>query len=323
MFYTVYLDYAFKGWILEAVVKESANSIGLKLNLVFIPTRKLHYLRIGMVMKFLLNRVSSNSVLFVNQNTYVQSMVSNKILCNSRNIRVLFTHFPESTDLIELYKKFLQKTSFILVMNSTDRIKLREIGIPSKKIKIIYGAIDKKIYYPLKSGEEISFLRFPYVLIAGDCKERKDPKRIFSIVQKMSRVQFVFHGNGWVKYFQKEFGCVPLNCQFYSFNIDENAKLMRDASTYLSLSKIEGGPYTTLEALASGTPVVVTRTGWNDEFVNTKNGFLIDLNATDEVIIQAIFASIDKKKEIYKNDLLPKEFSWPTLGNKIFMENLN
>ena len=93
---------------------------------------------------------------------------------------------------------------------------------------------------------------------------------------------------------------------------------MQEASAYLSLSKLEGGPYTTIEALASGTPCVVTSTGWNPEIINKSNGILLPLEPTTAQIIAAIDQAILMKEKVRHLDLLEGKFSWEQLGRSIY-----
>jgi len=318
MQYTVYIDYNYKGWILEAIVRESAAAIGLKLNIVFVPSRKLHLLNLYMVVKYNLNLKTNAPILFVNQNTYLKEIKRAKIELKSKQVRILFTHFPDLDNSISLYKEHFTSVDKIFVMNSSDLEKLVKLGLPKFKITVTYGAIDNSKYYPLKPNEAFKFLEFPYILIAGDCKERKSPKRLYGIAKQMPDLKFIFHGNGWKKFFLREFKKLPTNCEFHSFRITRHAEFMRQASVYLSLSKIEGGPYPTLEALASGTPTVATNTGWNSELINVQNGFLVEDDTTDSQIVKYITQCIEIKKSIFNLSLLPINLTWQTLGELIY-----
>ena len=93
---------------------------------------------------------------------------------------------------------------------------------------------------------------------------------------------------------------------------------MRNASVYLSLSKLEGGPYSTVEAMASGTPVVVTSTGWNPEIVNNSNGILLPLEVNVSQVVSAIETTIRLKEKVRGFDLIEGKFSWEQLGRSIY-----
>ena len=93
---------------------------------------------------------------------------------------------------------------------------------------------------------------------------------------------------------------------------------MRNATVYLSLSKLEGGPYTTVESMASGTPVVVTSTGWNPEIVNDSNGILVPIEVNINQVIAAIKTTMLLKEKVRGFDLIEGKFSWEQLGRSIY-----
>ena len=73
-----------------------------------------------------------------------------------------------------------------------------------------------------------------------------------------------------------------------------------------------------MEALASGTPVVASKTGWNPELINETNGILIDdIRSTKEIgsaIGKAFLLKIAKMNE----DLLPKNYDWASVGRSLY-----
>jgi glycosyltransferase involved in cell wall biosynthesis len=93
---------------------------------------------------------------------------------------------------------------------------------------------------------------------------------------------------------------------------------MRKASTYLSLAHNEGGPIPLMEALASGTPVVATSTGFSPDLINSSNGVLIpkspDLSETREAILYAM----SLKPMVEQADLLEGKYDWKDLGNLLY-----
>jgi glycosyltransferase involved in cell wall biosynthesis len=94
--------------------------------------------------------------------------------------------------------------------------------------------------------------------------------------------------------------------------------LIRQASLYVSLALIEGGPYPVLEALASGTPVVATDTGFCAEFVNAANGILLPNSPELESVIPAIRQALNLKGMVWDQELLFGKWQWKDLGSVIF-----
>jgi glycosyltransferase involved in cell wall biosynthesis len=302
-----------KGWILEAIIREAAIASSAPVNLVFIPNRKKSYLKIKDVIMFLRNRKPQGNCLFVNQNTYFKIVKDSIIDINPKHAYVFYTHYSE-LELNEFEQSdILSKCKKIYTMNLSDKLQLIKLGVSEDRIEVVYGGVNREIFYP-----QNSILPEPFVLITGDCKERKSPNLIFEVINKMKNVNFVIHGREWDKYCRHFKIIKPTNLKIINFDFKNNPQLMRNANVYLSLSKLEGGPYTTIEALASGTPVVVTSTGWNSEIVDDSNGVLLPLiNGIDDVIA-AIKKAIILKEKVRHFDLIEGKFSWKKLGQTMF-----
>jgi glycosyltransferase involved in cell wall biosynthesis len=303
-----------KGWILEAIARESALACSVKINTIFIPDSKASLFKIKDLIKFLWNRKPLENCLFINQNTYFKVLKDSHIIINPQCASVLYTHHSSWRDIDKLEQaKLLSHCSKVYTFNSSDKVQLIKSGVNEAKIKIVYGGVNREIYYP-----QIAKSDHTYVLITGECKERKSPKLIFDVIDKMPSINFVIHGKGWKQYMSKFKIAQSLNLKIIDFNLKNNPKLMREASVYLSLSKIEGGPYTTIEALASGTPCVVTSTGWNPEIINKSNGVLLPFEPTITQITTAIEQVILLKEKVRYLDLIEGKFTWEQLGRSIY-----
>jgi glycosyltransferase involved in cell wall biosynthesis len=306
----------YKGWILEATVRESALASSVPINLVFIPIRKRNYLRIKDLIKFFRNRKPEGKCLFVNQNTYFKAVKDSIIDIDPEQVSVFYTHYSENEFTKFEQSKILGKCNRVYTYNSFDKIQLIEMGVSEDKIEVVYGGINREVYFP-----EINKKVEPYVLITGDCKERKRPYLVFEVISKMQGTTFIIHGKGWNEYCKKFNISKFTNLKIIDFNLGQNPEIMRNASVYLSLSKLEGGPYTTIEALASGTPVVVTSTGWNPEIVNDSNGVLLPLDVQISKIINAVETTMHLKEKVRGFDLIEGKFTWEKLGRSIYNVN--
>jgi glycosyltransferase involved in cell wall biosynthesis len=103
------------------------------------------------------------------------------------------------------------------------------------------------------------------------------------------------------------------------FDLKKQPQLIRQASTYVSLALIEGGPYPVLESLASGTPVVATNTGFCAEFVNDSNGRLLPNQPNLKLIHNSIRDAIGMKENVWWKDLLDGTWQWKDLGQLIYL----
>lgn len=314
----VFLSSAFRGWVLEGIIRESAKAVGNKITIIYVPNRKSDYFRILDLFKYLLHKNTKQPILIVNQNTFFDLLTRKKMAARKAQIRIFFTHSTNIEEFYDYYENFSTSVEKILVMNNSDRLKLVERGITSQKVVTIYGAIDSTVYYPLNKTQDLEYSIDPFVIIAGDCKPRKNPSRIYEVIRYMEDTTFILHGSGWTSYLSENSLELPNNAEIKEFNLSDNPTLMRQASTYLSLSDIEGGPYTTLEALASGTPVVATNTGWNSEFISSSNGYLIENDFTVADIAINIQQAMRLKRECFSRSLLPNFLSWSNLGYKIY-----
>jgi glycosyltransferase involved in cell wall biosynthesis len=159
----------------------------------------------------------------------------------------------------------------ILVQNTNNARMIEQLGFDPKNISVVYGAVDRKFYFPQSASTLKQEL---FVLIVGDCKPRKNPKLIERVIDFMPDVKFIIHGKNWQAY--TTLGSVPRkNVQILDFQLARNPTLMRTASTVLSLAENEGGPFPLLEALASGTPIVATDTGFSADLISNLNGVLL------------------------------------------------
>lgn len=313
---------SYRGWILEGMVRESAEALGINIRVLFIPQRLQDYFRIKNFAVYILGIKIKGDCLFVNQSSYFKALLSTSIRFIPEKSRVLYTHKSneEIEDLEQI--KMLQRTNKIFVLNSKIKKDLIVSGISEDKITTVFGAIDRKVYYPInyfnKNG---SLVADPYVLVSGDCKPRKNPNMIIDVIRTMSDIKFVIHGRGWQEYLANQGTNNLENLKVVQFEIANNPQLVREALVYLSLSELEGGPFPTLESLASGTPVVVTDTGWNKEIVKSGFGTVLSQTPTLSEVVTAINEAIKLKPIVCSLDLLKGEFTWKSLGQKLYADD--
>ena len=308
-----------KGWILEGMARESARAMGIKIKIIFIPQQLKDYMNVRDLTNYIFSKKINENCLFVNQSSYYQALTDNKLKFIPEKSYVLYTHKSDTnmSDLEEIRQ--LSRAKKIFVLNSKMKIELVTSGIPEYKLVTVYGAIDREVYYPIKkSNKNESVLEDPYVLIIGDCKPRKNPIKLIDVIRNMSDRKFIIHGRGWQEYFDNQSVSQLGNLKILQFRIEDNPKLVREASVYLSLSDLEGGPFPTLESLASGTPVVVTDTGWNSEIIKSGFGTLLSNTYTISEVIVAINQAIKLKAKVKHTDLLNGEFTWEILGQKLY-----
>jgi len=303
----VYLLASYRGWIMEAIPRESAFAISQDVKLRFLATTKREKFNVlNWTSQIRLKKPSKT--LYMNHATYFKHKVSAR-----SDIRVFLTHFDSDFLLSEEQIEKLKKVEVFLVQNSFVKNFLIAIGIEPSRIRVVCGAVSHEDFYPLNYVEKIK----PQVLIVGDCKPRKNPKLIEETIRSNSQIEFVIHGKNW-ELFTNLQKFPPKNLSIVPFNLAKQTELMRESSALLSLANNEGGPFPILESLASGTPVVATATGFAPDLINDENGVLLPVNPTMTEISDAINLCLRLKFESWNKDLTHGKYSWESLGKLLF-----
>ena len=298
-----------RGWVMEATAKESARAIFHRPVYIYIPSSRRALFDLRLLKSFVRSDLS-NSVIF-GYDTYLRLLKFWKIDENTCNL--YFTHQNYSIE-----PKILNGFSKILVMNSSSKLNLVSAGVIESKIHIVYGAIDEEKFTPSIENSQIDTkLPSTYVLISSDCKARKNPEKILDLIEYMSDVKFVIHGKDWKVNFDKRISELS-NLKYFEFNFEAQPYFMKHASTFLSLSVLEGGPYSLLEALVSGTPVVASRTGFVEDFIDSSNGVIVEHNSDIEDIASIIQNVLAMKRQTRGRRLTLKDLSWRRLGADLY-----
>lgn len=298
-------------WIIGGIFREAAGASGLRPSWRVYPTSKKDFLN-PKVLKGEISPVVGDLNIYAHQDTYFSVFANNpEQLVSSRN-RVFFTHFnagqiPSSSQISSL--KYCER---ILVQNEFMENYLMSVGISKEVVVRAPGAVDREIFYPSNSRSEENF-----VLFSGDFKYRKNPGLIAEVICSMPNTDFVIHGQNWEIFPAEILNGLP-NLKRIDFKLKEQPALMRQASLYVSLAVVEGGPYPVLEALASGTPVVATDTGFCAEFINEANGILLPNPTEASQVRESIEEGLKLKESVWNQDLLQGKWQWKDLGNLIF-----
>jgi glycosyltransferase involved in cell wall biosynthesis len=300
-------------WILGGLIKESINALELPVFVNELPSLRREYFNPKKFWSFV-SPPQADSVLVVHHEAISRMRISNLKDSNKR-MRILLTHFEPETKIPSFLIEESINWERILVQNSRMKERLLKVNknIDEDSIIPYYGAIDRKKYFPAKN-----FQNRNYILIVGDCKPRKNPKLVKEVIRANPHLNFVIHGKGWEDYGFVNISNNYRNLIYITFNIEENPRLMRNAQLLLSLSQIEGGPFPVLEALASGTPVVATDTGFCRELINQENGVLVNAEVGAEQVSLAINEVLHRGLADQPRDFLQGKFTWIDLAKKLF-----
>lgn len=298
-------------WIIGGIFREAAAATALRPYWRVYPTSKRDYLN-PHVLKGRISSLMGDLNVYAHQDTYFSAFASNpEQITRSRN-RVFFTHFNIGHNPNESQISSLKYCERILVQNQSMEKYLISVGISQEVIVRAPGAVNRDIYYPSHSKSDKNF-----VLFSGDFKYRKNPDLIAKVICSMPDTDFVIHGQNWQIFPSEILSGLP-NLRIIDFNLKEQPGLMRQASLYVSLAVVEGGPYPVLEALASGTPVLATDTGFCAEFINDANGILLPNPAELSQVQQSIREGLKLKESVWNQDLLHGKWQWEDLGKLIF-----
>jgi glycosyltransferase involved in cell wall biosynthesis len=244
-------------------------------------------------------------------------------------------------------------TDMIISVNETDRIRLiqRRMARPEKVITIYYGIDPGRFTLEGSQDEYKQRLgvdpRKPLVLQMGRLREQKAPQYFLQaaaeVLREIPDVEFALLGEGplepELRRLAFELG-IASNVHFLGWREDVPEVL---AATDISVltSLWEGLPYSVLESMAAGKPVVATSVNGTTELVvNSETGFLVpprSPHAVAEKVITllrdpelaatmgelgrrrveehfSVQAMIRKAEAVYQSLLDAKLFSWRKAG---------
>jgi glycosyltransferase involved in cell wall biosynthesis len=310
----VVLDYEFRNWILGGVIQESKDYASEEIYVQYIKTSRSKYPINFLYRRYLKRLKPKENDLVINQKTLLFLIQSG--LLDPKALPILRCHFTHESE------EFLKKTDLlghiknlksVLVLNESDAGLLKRLGVDPNRIEVIYGAINREIFFPLGN-----YSQNRKVLITGDAKERKNPSKILEVINANPHTDFQICGKFWEKSINQT-NLKYSNVEFHKFSMEKNALLMRNASAYLTLSHKEGGPFPVLEALASGTPVVSTPVGWAPELLDETNGVIVKHDSSIEEIAEAIEKCFELKCHTFSQDLLEGRFTWEELARRLYI----
>lgn len=214
--------------------------------------------------------------------------------------------------IIPKLNKFLSKYTDVFIGASKSEIQMarkRNYINNASEVKLIFNGVEKIENNPVKfKGFNIlTIARFTY---------QKNMQLCFEIAKGMIKytdIRFIWVGDGEDLQELKERALSEgvNNIDFIGFS-SNYFYYMGGSDIYLTTSRFEGLPYTLLEALSQGLPIISTNvTGNNDCVINGKNGYLY--NNKEEAINYII--------SLYNDSQLLKKMSKESID--FFDENFN
>ena len=150
-----------------------------------------------------------------------------------------------------------------------------------------------------------------YVGVTARCAQQKDPMTFLNIAEKiiakMQNVEFIYIGDGPMQQEMKQWITeknLENKIHMLGFRTDA-AEIVGVLDIYLSTALYEGLPYSMIEAMRAGIPLIATDVVGNNEIVaDGINGILFpakDIKAGANAVIRQIEAEQIKKKNVVKS----------------------
>lgn len=266
-----------------------------------------------------------------------------------------FLRFPEmfmKRDLWQLknWTQFSAENAehTITISNSSKNDIIEKYGISKKKVTVAYPGYDdekfkvptlsrtlgttgvQSVTYKVEEAKKKYKVGESYIIYIGTVQPRKNLTRLIEAVSRIDELNLIVVGKttgegkqGWmyedVLKIPKTLG-IEDRVKFLGFVPTEDmASLLSGALAYIQPSLWEGFGIPVLEAMAIGTPVIVSNASSLPEVVG-KAGLLVDPYSTDQ-IEQAIRVMVTDKKIRQKYSkagiLQAKKFSWDKMGKEV------
>jgi glycosyltransferase involved in cell wall biosynthesis len=299
----------FSGWILDALAREAASAVNAEIRIQPVPVNRRDLISFKSLKVRFFPVVQGNNVFFHHRTFLLVDR--RKSLHGSRN-RIWLTHFDDVNNIKDIVARE-SYISDIFVQNSFLQEQLVSSGFPRTKITLIPGAVDRDFFYPefQKKNNEIFFI------FTGFCKPRKNPEFVEWILQSFPSYQFIIHGKGWETFNSGSFKQYA-NLQIIDFDYKNQGDLLRNATALISVAHNEGGPVSILEALACGTPVIATNTGFARDLLGDQEGFVVSADRDVDYWKLKFDQLITMKSDVWNKDLLKGKFSFQQLGSSLY-----
>ena len=228
-----------------------------------------------------------------------------------------------------LAMRSIKSADHIITISKATAGALTEIaGVPPKKISVVYPAADS--YNPLDKSAAADYIAgkygtYPkYILTVSTVEPRKNLTtllRAFAALKNEDIQLLIAGASGWknsaVYAEYEKLGFLETQVKFLGYVPDEDMNnLYSGASLFVFPSKYEGFGIPPLEAMASGTPVIVSN---SSSLLEVAGGAGILIEPMDETgwreTILKVLSDFSLQKEMIKKGLeQANSFSWKEAG---------
>jgi len=210
----------------------------------------------------------------------------------------------------------------VITVSNRMRERMLQMGAPDWKVRVIYNAVDGELYDKYDAWRE---KHRKIVLFLGRMVEQKGPMQFLYAAKKVSErvpeARFVMAGTGDMlpQLISKsiELGLQDKVIFTGYLSEDEQRKAYAGSDVYVMPSVSEPFGITALEAMASGTPLIISKSSGVGEIV--KNVLQVDFWDVDELSAKliALLKYPALRREMSKEELKEvRKFTWSTTAAK-------
>ncbi len=236
--------------------------------------------------------------------------------------RFTFLINPLHIALLKIEKKLFSNTKLIIANSNMVKTQIiNHYNVPEEKIRIIYNGVDLKRFSPensaahkqkVRKGLSIDANAF-LILFVGSGFERKGLKTLLStlavIKQQKMNMKLIVIGRGNIRKFEAIAGKYGIHDKVLFLGTRKDIERFYAAADLFVLPTIYD-PFSnaTLEALASGLPVITTKSNGVSELIDDgKEGFVIENPLDFNAMAGKIMSAFSSHKEMGLNSRLKAE----------------
>ncbi len=182
-------------------------------------------------------------------------------------------------------------------------------GVAPAKVSVALGGADPDLFPPHTRAPD------GYVGFVTAYYPRKNPDRIWEIVERMSHRRFLLIGPNWEQHagFARVAGLPRF--EYVQAPYADYPKWYAKMSVFVSVSLVEGGPIPLVEAMMCNVFPVASRTGFAPDVIQDRqNGFLFDPHAPVEEVCRLIDEAFGMTVDVRKT---AQRYSWSGFAAEI------
>lgn len=212
---------------------------------------------------------------------------------------VLYPHCEPEMGTLEQQVTLLNHAFSIHFYCSADAYKLRDLGLKPEKIRLAFCAVDVDCVPDSRVSRKSNL-----VVLASRYGPRKGLEILPEIVSARPDLDFIALGRGWEEFISSSTLAKANNFSYLKFTKLNRNKVFSEASLFISLSNLEGGPVPLIEALDMGVVPIATRTGFAPDLIREgENGYLLPLIPTANDVLAAIQTALSAQLKVTSSGL--------------------